>query len=313
MNTKPYYALDYYYRELFGEKVYKIALHANMTCPNRDGTLGTGGCIFCSKGGSGDFAADRSLSITEQIDTTIENYRLSSKYTGRKYIAYFQAFTNTYAPVAYLQEVFTQAILSDDIVGLSIATRPDCLPPDVLALLADLNRIKPVFVELGLQTIHEKTAVFIRRGYTLSCFDKSLQLLKEIGIRVVVHVIIGLPHETEADLYATIAYLNQKKIDGIKLQLLHILKDTDLFDYYVNHPFPILSLDDYVNLLIGCMERLSPEIVIHRLTGDGPKSLLAEPAWSLAKRKVLNTFHMELKKRNTSQGAKYYAGSFDSL
>ena len=313
MNTKPYYALDYFYKELFGEKIYKIALHAEVTCPNRDGKLGTRGCIFCSKGGSGEFSADRSLSISQQIYSSIENHKNSSNNSAHKYIAYFQAFTNTYAPTTYLRKIFMEAISSEYIVGLSIATRPDCLPPEVLDLLDELNQIKPVFVELGLQTIHEKTALFIRRGYTLNCFDEALLQLERIKVRVVVHAIIGLPYETEEDVYDTILYLNQKKIHGIKLQLLHILKDTDLYDYYRNHPFPILSQESYINLVIGCIERLSPEIVIHRLTGDGPRDLLIEPLWSLAKRNVLNSLHSELKRRNTSQGAKYYAGSTDSL
>lgn len=313
MNTKPYYDLNTYYRGLFGEKVYKIALHAEVTCPNRDGKLGTRGCIFCSRGGSGEFAADKSLSIPEQIHASIEQHKLSSRNPARKYIAYFQAFTNTYAPIEYLRKIFTQAICADEIVGLSVATRPDCLPPEVLALLDEINQIKPVFVELGLQTIHDKTALFIRRGYSLHCFDESVHRLKEIHVRIVVHVILGLPYETDEDIYDTIQYLNQKKIHGIKLQLLHILKDTDLFDYYINHPFPILSQEHYIHLIIGCIERLSPEIVIHRLTGDGPRNLLVEPLWSLAKRNVLNALHSELAKQNTIQGAKYYAGSSDSL
>ena len=213
-NDKRYYSLDYYLKETFGEKVYKIALSGSKTCPNRDGTLGTKGCIFCSEGGSGDFAQNASLSVTEQIASGKK--LLKEKYTGNKFIAYFQSYTGTYAPIDYLEKIFFEAIENDDIVALSIATRPDCLGDEVIDLLYRLNQIKPVWVELGLQSIHESTAAFIRRGYDLSCFETALTKLKSIGVLTIVHAIIGLPFETEDMIIETIDYLAHKKIDGIK-------------------------------------------------------------------------------------------------
>lgn len=235
-DEKRYYSLDYYLKQTYGEKLYKIALDGGMTCPNRDGTLGVRGCIFCSAGGSGDFAGDRRTSITEQIEAgKAQSIR---KHSGSSYIAYFQAYTNTYAPVSYLRSVFTEAINHPDIRILSIATRPDCLNDDVLALLAELNKKKPVWVELGLQTIHEETAQFIRRGYKLPVFEDALRKLRKIGITVIVHTILCLPGESREMMLDTIRYLNTQDIQGIKLQLLHILKHTDLADYYEKHPLP---------------------------------------------------------------------------
>ena len=246
-DEKRYYSLDYYLKQTYGEKLYKIALDGGMTCPNRDGTLGVRGCIFCSAGGSGDFAGDRRTSITEQIEAgkaqSIRNHCVSS------YIAYFHAYTNTYAPVSYLRSVFTEAINHPDIRILSIATRPDCLNDDVLALLAELNKKKPVWVELGLQTIHEETAQFIRRGYKLPVFEDALRKLRKIGITVIVHTILCLPGESREMMLDTIRYLNTQDIQGIKLQLLHILKHTDLADYYEKHPFHLPSREEYYELL----------------------------------------------------------------
>lgn len=300
-----YYSLNQYYQELFGEKVYKISLNGGMTCPNRDGTLGFNGCIFCSEGGSGDFATSSALSISEQIKAAKE--RLRNKNTGSKYIAYFQAFTNTYAPTEYLHNIFTEAISPSEIVGLSIGTRPDCLSSETLALLKELHQKKPVFVELGLQTIHEQTASFIRRGYPLSCFEHAVHLLKDVGCYVVVHLILGLPRESNEMILESIRYLNKLPIDGVKLQLLHILKHTDLAVYYKEHPFPIYSLEEYSSLILQCINELRPNIVIHRITGDGPKNLLIAPLWSANKKHVLNTIHHEMKKNNCYQG-KYYKG-----
>ena len=263
---KRFYSLDYYLKQTYGEKLYKISLNGGMTCPNQDGTLGTRGCIFCSLGGSGGFGPDPSVSINGQIELGKEVVR--KKYTGNGYIAYFQVYTSTYAPVSYLREIFTEAISHPDVRILSIATRPDCLDEDVVELLRELNRIKPVWVELGLQTIHEETARFIRRGYELPVFEHAVTALRNAGIEVIVHLILGLPGEDTAKILETIRYLNQTDIQGVKLQLLHVLEHTDLADYYRTSPFHILSMEEYINLLGKCIAGLRPEIVIHRLTGD---------------------------------------------
>ncbi len=302
-NNTPYHSLDYELKTTFGRKIYKLSLDGGMTCPNRDGTLGTRGCIFCSEGGSGDFAAPASMDIRDQIGAAKERVmkKMPFQSEGPGFIAYFQSFTNTYAPVPYLRSLFTQAILHPDIAGLSIGTRPDCLDGDVLALLRELNAIKPVWVELGLQTIHEESARFIRRGYGLPVFEAALAGLKEAGITVIVHVILGLPGESRDMMRETAAYLASRPIDGIKLQLLHILKGTDLADIYQTHPFPVFTMDSYIDLVIDCVELLPPSITIHRLTGDGPKSLLIAPLWSANKRQVLNGFAKRFKERQTWQ------------
>lgn len=299
-NGKPYRSLDYMLRERFGEKVYKVTLNGGMSCPNRDGTLGTRGCIFCSEGGSGDFAADVSLSVTEQIESQIA--LLSGKRPIQKYIAYFQAYTNTYAPVEYLRKIFKEAMSHPRIVALSVGTRPDCLGEEVLDLLEELNRIKPVWIELGLQTIHEKTAQYIRRGYRLSCFDQALENLRKRNIEVIVHTILGLPGESREEILETMRYLNKKDIQGIKLQLLHVLKGTDLAYDYLAGRFQVYEREEYLDLLIECLENLDPEIVIHRITGDGPKDLLIAPLWASRKREVLNLLHHQMKEQNSYQG-----------
>jgi len=299
-NGKPYCSLDYMLRERFGEKVYKVTLNGGMSCPNRDGTLGTRGCIFCSEGGSGDFAADVSLSVTEQIESQIA--LLSGKRPIQKYIAYFQAYTNTYAPVEYLRKIFKEAMSHPTIVALSVGTRPDCLGEEVLDLLEELNRIKPVWIELGLQTIHEKTAQYIRRGYRLSCFDQAVENLRKRNIEVIVHTILGLPGESREEILETMRYLNKKDIQGIKLQLLHVLKGTDLAYDYLAGRFQVYEREEYLDLLIECLENLDPEIVIHRITGDGPKDLLIAPLWASRKREVLNLLHHQMKEQNSYQG-----------
>lgn len=299
-NGKPYCSLDYMLRERFGEKVYKVTLNGGMSCPNRDGTLGTRGCIFCSEGGSGDFAADVSLSVTEQIESQIA--LLSGKRPIQKYIAYFQAYTNTYAPVEYLRKIFKEAMSHPRIVALSVGTRPDCLGEEVLDLLEELNGIKPVWIELGLQTIHEKTAQYIRRGYRLSCFDQALENLRKRNIEVIVHTILGLPGESREEILETMRYLNKKDIQGIKLQLLHVLKGTDLAYDYLAGRFQVYEREEYLDLLIECLENLDPEIVIHRITGDGPKDLLIAPLWASRKREVLNLLHHQMKEQNSYQG-----------
>lgn len=307
---KPYHSLDYEMKQRFGEKVYRLSLNGGMTCPNRDGTVGTGGCIFCSAGGSGDFAAPAVLPISEQL--RMQKELIAKKRPVHKYIAYFQAYTNTYAPVEYLERIFLEAISDPEVVALSIATRPDCLGDEVLALLHRLNRIKPVWVELGLQTIHEDTARFIRRGYPLSCFAAAVTQLRAIGIEVIVHVILGLPGEDRDAMLQTCNYLNTYDIQGIKLQLLHILKHTDLATYYTETGFPVMTQEAYITLLIDCMEQLSPKIVIHRLTGDGPGALLIAPLWSQSKRAVLNSLHAELKRRGTWQGRLFTSAPYDT-
>lgn len=281
-----YNSLNNYLRNKFGCKVYKLSISSGLSCPNRDGKLSTKGCIFCSNGGSGDFATSATLSVTEQIEQAKE--KVSKKITNGKYIAYFQSFTNTYGDIDYLEKIFMEAINHPDIVALSIGTRPDCLPDDVLVLLDRLNKIKPVWVELGLQTIHEKTACYINRGYTLDVFNQAVENLKKLNIDIIVHLILGLPNETHDMILESVKYVCSKPISGIKLQLLHILKNTPLEkEYFLNH-FHIYSLEEYASLLGECICNIPSDIVIHRLTGDGPKSLLIEPQWSGNKKLVLN-------------------------
>lgn len=301
-----YYSLNHYLKQTYGEKLYKISLDAGMTCPNRDGTLGNRGCIFCSAGGSGDFAADARFSITEQI--TQGKAQAARKYSGSSYIAYFQAYTNTYAPVSHLRKLFFEALRHPDIRILDIATRPDCLGPDVLELLAELNQIKPVWIELGLQTIHPKTAHFIRRGYELPVFEQAVYNLHELGIPVIVHTILGLPGEDIEHELATVRYLNRLNIQGVKFQLLHILKHTDLALYYQQHPFFLPDMEEYFRMLGKCLCALRRDIVVHRLTGDGPKSLLIAPLWTGNKRQVLNGLRAYLKEQDIWQGKEGYDG-----
>lgn len=308
---KRYHSLDYELKKIFGKKLYKLSLNAGLSCPNRDGKLGTGGCIFCSRGGSGDFSANPGHSVTDQINEakTLVSSKLPS-HKNVKYIAYFQAYTNTYGPVSYLEKIFTEAINHPDIAVLSIATRPDCLGEDVISLLYELNKIKPVWIELGLQTIHEDTARWMRRGYELPVFEDAVQRLHKIGVDVIVHTILGLPKETKHDMLETMEYIGNLSglglVQGIKLQLLHVLKGTDLGQLYLDGKFIYsITLDDYIDLVITCLEHLPPDLVIHRLTGDGPKKILLAPSWSGNKKLVLNTLHKAMKERNTWQG-KYY-------
>lgn len=313
--NRTYYSLNDYLKEKYGEKVYKIALDAGMTCPNRDGTLDTRGCIFCSEGGSGDFAAKRVSSIAEQLQDGLSLFR--AKQVGNLFIAYFQAYTNTYAPVERLRMLYEEALSQDCIVGISIATRPDCIDSDIINLLTELKRQYPdkfIWIELGLQTIHEDTASLIRRGYPLPVFEKTVLELQQADIPVIVHVILGLPGEDKTMMLETCSYLNRLSIFGIKLQLLHVLKNTDLAALYDNGRCPTLELDEYLDIVISALEVLSPDIVIHRLTGDGPKDLLIAPLWSLNKRNVLNSLHRAIKNRNTWQGRLYHdTGTINTL
>lgn len=288
-----YLSFNKYLKDKFGQKVYKISLDGGFTCPNRDGKTGTRGCIFCSKGGSGDFAESREMSITEQIENGKK--RVEKKIKSGKYIAYFQAFTNTYAPVEILRQKYEEAINHPDIVALSIATRPDCLGDDVLRLLDEMNKIKPVFVELGLQTIHQKSAKYIRRGYDLSVYDKAVRDFKKIGVNVVVHVILGLPNESENDMLETVKYVCESGANGIKLQLLHVIDGTDLAKDYEKGLFKTLEFDEYVNLIVKCVKIIPKDIVIHRLTGDGAKKDLIAPLWSADKKRVLNAINKALR------------------
>lgn len=301
---KRYHSMDYDLKQTYGEKVYKITLNGNMTCPNRDGTVGRGGCIFCSSQGSGDFAGSAAMTITEQL--AAGKQAVKQKRPVQAFIAYFQAFTNTYAPVEYLEQIYMEAVRDPEVRILSIATRPDCLGEEVLTLLDRINRIKPVWIELGLQTIHPETARFIRRGYNLPVFDRAVQELRKRNISVIVHTILCLPGETKGMMFETLDYLNHLDIQGIKLQLLHILKGTDLAEVYQKQPFWSPSMEEYIELLAECIARLRPEIAIHRLTGDGPKELLIAPLWTSNKRTVLNTLHNYLKKEDIWQGKEYH-------
>lgn len=290
-----YYSLNQYAKDTFGEKVYKISIDGGFTCPNRDGTLDTRGCIFCSGHGSGEFAGSRLQSVTEQIEEG--KLRISKKIKNGKYIAYFQAFTNTYAPVDKLRALYLEAISHEDVVALSIGTRPDCLGDDVIVLLKELNQMKPVWVELGLQTIHEKSATYIRRGYTLSVYDEAVVRLKEAGLSVLVHVILGLPGETFDMMKETVSYVGNSGIDGIKLQLLHVIRGTDLEKDFLDNKFDVMSMDEYVTLVADCLELLSKDVVIHRMTGDGDKRTLVAPLWSGDKKRVLNALNKEIASR----------------
>ena len=286
--------LNSYLKSKYGKKIYKVSINAGFTCPNRDGTLGNRGCIFCSAGGSGDFAEDSALSITEQIE--LGKKRIESKLPNDDFglIAYFQAFTNPYAPIEKLEKVYMAAAAHPEVEIISIATRPDCLSEEVLNLLGRVNEIKPVWVELGLQTIHEKTAEYIRRGYPLSIYDEAVRNLRTLGIETIVHVILGLPGETREDMLATVRYVGESGVEGIKLQLLHVLENTDLADDYRAGKFECLSLDEYASLIKDALSVLPPDIIIHRMTGDGDKKILIAPKWSEDKKNVLNTLHRVL-------------------
>ena len=283
--------LNSYLKSRYGKKIYKVSIDAGFTCPNRDGTLGTKGCIFCSAGGSGDFAEDSKLSITEQIEQGKK--RIASKLPDGDYglIAYFQAFTNTYAPIEKLEKVYMEAAAHPEVEIISIATRPDCLSEEVLNLLGRVNEIKPVWVELGLQTIHEKTAEYIRRGYSLGVYDEAVRNLKACGIETIVHVILGLPGESKEEMLETVG---ESGVEGIKLQLLHVLENTDLADDYRAGKFECLSLDEYASLVKDALDVLPENIIIHRMTGDGDKKILIAPKWSEDKKNVLNTLHRVL-------------------
>lgn len=290
-------------RRRFGEKLYKLSLDGGMSCPNRDGTLGFGGCIFCS-GGSGEFAAAKMASIEDQLEAAKSRVAFKAGGKGR-YIAYFQSYTNTYATAKRLRELFMPVIMREDIAVLDIATRPDCLGDDILALLAELNQIKPVWIELGLQTIHETTAKYIRRGYELPAYDRAVRELKARGIEVITHMILGLPGETDDMIYATASYIAASGADGIKLQLLHVLRETDLAAEYEAGKFEVLTLEHYTRLLEGCISRLRPDMTVHRITGDGAKRELLAPLWSADKKRVLSFINSAFEQGGLEQGSLY--------
>ena len=318
---KPYYSLNAYFKHVYGQKIYKIAVDAGLTCPNRDGSLDTRGCVFCSAGGSGDFATklNRNISIDsehncayfETVDSVRrqinENLKSFNKSVGDKFVIYFQAFTNTYGDVNYLRDIWSEALSHEDVVGISIATRPDCLGDEILELLVELQEKyceKFIWVELGLQTIHEKTAEYIRRHYPLSVYDEATEKLSKIGIPYITHIILGLPNETEEMMLETVRYVNQHnyKPFGIKLQLLHVLENTDLASDYREGLFKELELEEYIDIVIKCLANISADVVIHRVTGDGPKNILIAPTWSGNKKVVLNTLHKRMKELGVKQG-----------
>ena len=304
---RPYYTLNQYVREHFGHRLQKLSLDGGMNCPNRDGTISYGGCVFCSAGGSGDFAADRHLSVPEQLKqakTQVAGKTVSkTEESAARYIAYFQAYTNTYGPIDYLEQIFTEAMEDPEVEVLSIATRPDCLGEDVVMLLNHLSERKPIWVELGLQSIHEETADRINRGYPLSVFEEAVRRLREGGHTIIVHVILGLPGETREQMVETVRYLGNLGIDGIKLQLLHVLRNTKLAQWYEEGQFAALTKEEYFSIVADCLRVLPRDVAIHRITGDGPKELLIAPRWSGHKKAVLNELHHYLKEHQVVQGS----------
>lgn len=296
---KSFNNIDYYLKEKFGEKIFKVSLDGGFTCPNRDGTLSYKGCIFCSESGSGEFAGNRENSITNQIN---EQIKFLGRGENKKYIAYFQNFTGTYGNIDYLRSIYEKAIKHPRIVGIAIATRADCLSEEVLGLLSEFNEKTHLWIEIGLQTINDRTAEIINRGYKTEIFTEKMKELSKRNIKVVTHVIIGLPNESKNDVFGTIDYINEQKTWGAKLHLLYILKNTELFEYYKSNPFEIMEKEEYINLITEIISKLDKEIVIHRLTGDAPWKELYEPKWSTDKRGILNGINKILKEKKIYQG-----------
>lgn len=305
-NGKRYYNLNYFLREKFGEKVFKISLDGGFSCPNRDGKISNGGCVFCSERGSGDYAGSRRCSITKQFNDI--KTMMANKWKSGKYIAYFQAYTNTYAPVEELRQKYEEAINQEGVVALAIATRPDCLQDEVLDLIEELSKKLYVWVELGLQTINDDIAKKINRGYDLKVFDDSMAKLKERNIDVVVHSILGLPGESQESMLKTIDYIGHCGAKGIKLHLLHLMKDTKMVELYESGELKFLSKEDYINLICKAISILPKDIVIHRLTGDAPRELLIGPMWSLKKWEVLNAIDKTLEDNDIYQGKNFNVG-----
>ena len=302
--SHPIYTANDFYKELYGKKAVKLSFDCGFTCPNRDGTLSNGGCIFCSGKGSGDFAGDRKTDFKEQYFSQIR--LIGDKWKNCVYIAYLQAFTNTYAPTEHLKKIYSEIIALPDICGLSVATRPDCIDEQKAELLANINEKMPVFVELGLQTANEKTAKRINRCYENKVYENAVTLLKKKNINVVTHIILGLPEEDYSDMLSSVRYAVKSGTDGLKLQLLHILKGTELERQYLKAPFPLFTLDSYTDTIVDLAQEIPANIVLHRITGDGKKEELVAPLWPLDKRRVLNTIHRKFKERNTHQGKKVY-------
>ena len=300
------YMLNDFLKEKFNEKIYKVSLDGGFTCPNRDGKVSRGGCIFCSENGSGDFTATKLKSIHAQIEEQID--LVSKKYKGDKYIAYFQNFTNTYAEVSYLRKIFEEALSHEKIVGLAIATRPDCLEDDVLELLAELNKKTFLWVELGLQTVNDDVAKYFNRAYKTQIYKEASEKLNKLNIKFVTHIIIGLPKEEEDDYLKTAIFAQNCGTWGIKIHLMYVVKNTPLEKLYLNGGLKVNTKEEYVEKVINILENISPEIVVHRLTGDGDRETLVAPLWSIKKIDVLNSIHKELKRRNTYQGKLYYGG-----
>lgn len=300
-SNKRYYTLDYFYKHKFNSKVFKVSLDMGLTCPNIDGTVGIGGCIYC-KNGSGDFAGDKTKPLKEQFEEIKE--MMLKKWPNSKYIAYFQSNTNTYAPLEFLKKNFEEVITYDNVVGLSIGTRPDSIEPDVMDYLEDLSKRTYLTVELGLQTIHDKTSKFINRCHTLECFEECVKQLRIRGINVVVHIINGLPYETKEMMIETVKYLNKLDIQGIKIHMLSIVRDTKLNIIYKEKPFHILTKEEYVDIVCEQLEYLKEDIVINRITGDPKREDLVEPNWLVKKFCVMNDIDKEMKKRDIYQGDK---------
>lgn len=298
--------LNDFLKEKFNEKIYKVSLDGGFTCPNRDGKVSRGGCIFCSENGSGDFTATKLKSIHAQIEEQID--LVSKKYKGDKYIAYFQNFTNTYAEVSYLRKIYEEALSHEKIVGLAIATRPDCLGDDVLELLAELNKKTFLWVELGLQTLNDDVAKYFNRAYETEIYKETSEKLNRLNIKFVTHIIIGLPKEENDDYLKTAIFAQNCGTWGIKLHLMYVVKNTPLEKLYLNGALKVNTKEEYVEKVVNVLENISSEIVVHRLTGDGDRETLVAPLWSIKKIDVLNSIHKELKRRNTYQGKLYYGG-----
>lgn len=304
-NEKHYLTLNNYLKNIFHKKVFKVSLNGNFSCPNRDGTISKLGCIFCSKEGSGDFAGERTMPIRKQFDSVLE--KMQTKWADGYYIAYFQANTNTYDTLEKLKERYEQIVkddklYNDNIKVLSIATRPDCLNEEIVAYLSEINKTLPVWIELGFQTMHETTAILINRGYFNDCLENAIELLKKYHLITIVHIINGLPYETKEQMIETVKYLNHLRIDGIKIHMLHIMKDTPLEKLYQESLFPVLSLEEYVDIVVTQLRYLDENIVIHRITGDAPKELLIEPLWTLKKFVVINEIDKLMRNENIYQG-----------
>ncbi len=300
---KRYTTLNQHLREVFGEKVIKVSLDAGLSCPNRDGTLSRGGCIFCSEKGSGDFAGQRGLSIKEQFDQV--RARTLNKWPNAKYIAYFQSFSGTYGPPDYLNNLYEEALRQEGVVGLSISTRPDCLPDEILNILEELNNKTYLWIELGVQSVHTKTLQWMNRGHDFDCFKEGLSKLRQRNIQVCAHVILGLPYEEREEMLYTAKSLAELPLQGIKIHSLHVLRGTRLADLYLAEKFPLLTMQEYIEIVADALEILPPNIIVHRLMGDGPAADVIAPEWTRKKWEVLNGIDREMMERDSFQGSKY--------